>query len=122
MPKVAIVGSRTWKDAASIAAVVDALPPGTVVVSGAAPGADRLAAQLARARGLEVVAIRADWRRGRHAGMLRNVEVIAQADQVIAFWDGRSPGTKNAIRLARQARKPLRVIRSAADPEHGLGL
>ena len=52
----------------------------------------------------------ADWERyGRGAGMIRNKQIIADADVVIAFWDGASKGTKNSVELARKAKKKLAI-------------
>lgn len=51
--RVLVCGSRHWTDPAPIRAVLAALPADTVVVHGAAPGADTLAATLAKARGLD---------------------------------------------------------------------
>ena len=42
--------------------------------------------------------------------MKRNAQIIAEADQVVAFWDGKSPGTRNTIDRAKRANKPLEII------------
>ena len=33
---------------------------------------------------------------GKRAGILRNRDIVDAADIVVAFWDGKSPGTKNS--------------------------
>src|SRR5438270_835948 len=82
---------------------VAALPASVAVVSGAAVGVDHAAEEAARARGLPVVSLPAAWSaRGQRAGVMRNAEVVAQADVVVAFWDGISPGTQDVIRRARK--------------------
>lgn len=41
----------------------------------------------------------------------RNGWIIADADQVVAFWDGASRGTKDSIERARKLGKPLHIVR-----------
>jgi hypothetical protein len=44
----------------------------------------------------------ADWQQyGRGAGMKRNYQMLLEAEALIAIWDGKSRGTKNAIDTAR---------------------
>lgn len=114
--RVAIIGSREYPDMERVRAYVATLPEGTVVLSGAAPGVDTVAAEAARARGLEVVEIPALWRLyGKGAGPIRNSEIVEQAEKVIAFWDWRSPGTWDAIRKAQ--RHPDRRSIEIAGPD-----
>lgn len=109
--RVAIVGSRGYRYMHLVRDFVASLPAGAVVVSGGALGVDSVAAQAAEACGLEVVIHHADWaRRGRRAGPERNARMVADADEVVAFWDGSSRGTADTISRARAAGKPLRVI------------
>ena len=35
---------------------------------------------------------------------------IKEADYVVAFWDGKSPGTKNSINLAERLGKPIQIV------------
>jgi len=42
--------------------------------------------------------------------LYRNVEMIALCDEVIAFWDGESTGTKFVIDYAKARNKPVTVI------------
>lgn len=109
--RIAIVGSRDYPDPDHIIEYVDGLPAGTVVVSGAARGVDRIAAAAARTRGLEVVEYPADWQTyGKRAGMLRNSDIVDNADWVVAFWDGQSKGTKHTIQLAQSACKLAAIV------------
>lgn len=118
--RVAIVGSRTWTDEATIRRYVDKLPATATVVSGGSPGVDTMAEHAARARGLRVRVFRADWKRhGRGAGMVRNSKIIANADIVLAFWDGQSRGTKDSIDKAMAAGHVRRVtVVKASTDEH----
>lgn len=111
---IAIVGSRRYARPEDVAVAVDYLcshHPGWKLVSGGAAGVDTWAAEAARQRGIEVVEIRPDWTAyGRSAGMIRNREIVARAEVVIAFWDGKSTGTQNSIQHAKALGKQLFVI------------
>lgn len=52
----------------------------------------------------------ADWGTySSSAGPIRNKEMVKDADELIAFWDGKSKGTKNAIEEATKAGVPVRI-------------
>jgi predicted Rossmann fold nucleotide-binding protein DprA/Smf involved in DNA uptake len=107
---VAIVGSRDYPDLKAVVDYVDTLPEGTVVVSGHARGVDQVAEDAARKRGLHVISLPAEWEiYGKAAGYRRNEEIVYMADEVVAFYDGKSRGTAHTMRLARNAGKPLTV-------------
>ena len=110
--RVAIVGSRAFPDLRRVRRFVADLAPGTVIVSGGAPGVDCCAAAAGRSRHLTVVEHFAQWNlHGRRAGFLRNALIVRDCDCLVAFWDGRSPGTRNALYLARQAFLPFAILR-----------
>lgn len=92
---------------------VEALPPDTVVVSGAAPGVDREAVLIAKARGLAVIEFPADWRPNgvydKAAGFKRNVKIVEAADRIIAFQFDKSKGTQHTINIARKVGKPVEL-------------
>jgi len=114
--RVAVVGSREYPDRAVVAAFVDALADGTVVVSGGARGVDLWAEEAAKAHGLETLVFRADWKRhGPAAGPRRNAEIAAHADRMTAFWDGSSRGTLNAIVNAHERGVPIAVFGAAGE-------
>lgn len=111
-----ICGSRTWSDPDPIDRLLARLTADTVVVHGAAPGADSLAESLAHARGLAVEAHPADWATyGRRAGPIRNAAMLASGiDRVVAFrMPGASRGTDHMVRIAQAAGIPTEVIRWA---------
>ena len=71
-------------------------------------GADKLGIQFANEKGFNIVRFPAAWYTyGKAAGPIRNKEMAIYAVALIAFWDGRSRGTKNMMQLAKQ--KGLRV-------------
>lgn len=78
------------------------------IISGHASGADSLGERYAQEGGLQCEQHPADWKtHGKAAGFIRNAEMAAIADALIAFWDGKSRGTANMINTARA--KGLRV-------------
>jgi hypothetical protein len=80
------------------------------LVSGGARGVDTVVAAWARSRGLEVIELKADWKRYRQgAGMIRNSKIVEISHMVVAFWDGKSTGTKDTIDKTRAADKPCIV-------------
>lgn len=110
--KVAIVGSRNWQGQYQIGKYVESLPPDTEVVSGGARGVDMMAEHAARKRGLKVTVFLADWDKyGKAAGFLRNGQIVAHADKVVAFWDGKSRGTLDTIQKARAAGKDVEIYK-----------
>lgn len=77
-------------------------------ISGTAAGADSLGEQLAAERRWKVHKFPADWETfGKRAGILRNEQMakFAISDDsygvLIAFWDGKSRGTKHMIEIAK---------------------
>lgn len=82
-----------------------------VVVTGCADGADAIARETAAEMGVPCVVERADWAGlGRRAGPERNARIVAGADACMAFWDGRSPGTRDCIEQFVRAGKSVRII------------
>lgn len=106
----AVIGSRAWANREKLFAALDDRGP-TEVVSGGAGGADTLAEEWARSRGVPCTVIRPDYaKHGRGAPLIRNKEIVERADAVIAFWDGKSRGTLNAIGHARKAGKDVKIV------------
>lgn len=84
------------------------------LVSGSARGVDDMAKIFAKDydfKFTEFPVTSEEWRMiGRGAGMVRNKRMIKYGDCVVAFWDGKSKGTKNLIHLAKEYSKPLYII------------
>lgn len=60
-----------------------------------------------------------DWERGRIAGKVRNLRMLAEwPDEVLAFWDGRSGGTGHTIQVSRLTGLGYRVV--ARQPQQAL--
>ena len=72
------------------------------IVSGGAKGADKLGEDYAKAYGYDIKVFPANWNKhGKSAGPIRNKQMAEYADALIAFWDGKSRGTKNMINNAK---------------------
>lgn len=81
------------------------------IVSGRAPGADRLGEKWAEANSIPLALFPANWDLYRKsAGRRRNIEMAEYGDELIAFWDGRSTGTKHMISIMRTKNKPVKVV------------
>lgn len=81
-----------------------------VIVSGGARGADSLAVQYAQIRGYELITMPADWEvHGRSAGYIRNAQMAEVATHLLAFWDGKSRGTKHMIDIAHNMKIKVHV-------------
>jgi hypothetical protein len=114
--RVAVVGSRGFRELAAVDEFISKLPESATVVSGGAGGVDTRAVRAARSRGLTTVEFRADWNKhGKAAGMIRNGEIVNAADYVVAFWDASSNGTKDTMRKTLKAGKPLAVYAKLQD-------
>ena len=81
------------------------------IVSGTAQGADTLGEQYAAEKGYEIKQFPADWDKyGKGAGFMRNVLMAKYSDYLIAFWDGKSRGTKHMINTAKKHGINIRII------------
>ncbi len=80
------------------------------IVSGGARGVDSYAEAFAKRNNIETKIFLPNWNRyGKSAGFIRNELIINEADKVIAFWDGKSKGSKHSIDLAIKANKPIDI-------------
>lgn len=87
------------------------------IVSGTARGADQLGEQYAKLVGYELSQFPADWNGlGKRAGYVRNAEMAKFAVEddnygmLIAFWDGKSRGTKHMIDLANKHGLEIHIV------------
>jgi hypothetical protein len=112
---LAIVGSRSFFDYDLLVEKTDALidyverdgkEEIAEIVSGGARGTDALGKKYAIAKKLNFRELLPDWiAHGKKAGILRNSEIISTCDYVIAFWDGKSPGTRDSITKGKKQGK-----------------
>jgi hypothetical protein len=106
--RVAIIGGRNFDDYERLSQVITNLHvPVKSIVSGGAKGADRFAERYAEEKNIPITVFLPDWEKhGKAAGMVRNVQIVENADFLVAFWDGESLGTKHSIDLAKRKKIP----------------
>jgi YspA, cpYpsA-related SLOG family len=108
MTKWAIVGSREFNDYNKLKQTLDKyILPSDEIISGGANGADKLAERYANENDIKIEIFYPDWSLGKKAGPIRNSQIINACDSVIAFWDGKSRGTKDSIDKATKANKKV---------------
>ena len=110
--KVAIVGSRGFNDYELLSERLKN-HAGNIseIISGGAKGADSLAEMFADEYGIKKTIFKAEWDKfGRSAGIIRNKDIVKNCDVLIAFWDGKSKGTKNSIDLAISQNKKVTIL------------
>ena len=114
MTRLAIVGSRGFRNLELVRRFVRSLKPTTVVVSGGAVGVDSEAESAARQCGLKTEVFPAHWSKyGKSAGPIRNRQIVHAVEGLVAFWDSKSRGTAHVIQLARRKGIWLRVFDEA---------
>lgn len=110
--RVLVCGSREFNDKELMEDVLEELYI-TCVIEGEARGADTLARKYAEGHGIPVDAFPAQWDvYGKAAGPIRNTQMlrIGKPELVVAFWDGWSKGTRNMIKIAKQAGIAVKVV------------
>lgn len=137
--RLAVIGCRDFTDKSRLFFELDQIKKvykGKIhIVSGcimsernlkAHKGADQFACQWAHENKVEYTGFEAEWKDfsppcirktnqfGEYnamAGPKRNSKIIANCDQVLAFWDGVSDGTADALDKADAAGKKSRIIK-----------
>jgi len=110
--RVLVCGGREFGDRKLLHDTLDNLTiQPTIVIHGAARGADSLAAAWAYEKGIPTWPFPADWEQfGRSAGIKRNLQMLAQGnpDLVVAFPGGR--GTQHMVDTASYRGFPVKEI------------
>ena len=127
---IGVVGSRTFDDYPLLDKTLDDIveeiqstcrvekEEPITIISGGASGADAWAEIYAVKHKYELRIFEAEWNKyGKRAGPLRNKQIVEASDVIVAFWDGKSAGTKNTIEEAgkRGSGVDLIVIRYKED-------
>lgn len=109
--RVLVCGGRDFRDVALLKDVLNGLMPLAAICHGGATGADALADGWAYLHEIPCTRYPADWGLyGRHAGPLRNRQMLAEfnPDLVVAFPGGK--GTADMVRRARKAGFEVLVV------------
>lgn len=117
MFKVIIAGGRDFNDYELMCKKVNRILSNKntseiQIISGNARGADKLGEKYAKDNNISLMCFPADWNKyGKRAGYIRNEQMANEANALIAFWDGKSKGTKHMIDIARSKGLLIRVIK-----------
>lgn len=112
--KVLVCGGRDYADFRKLSATLYALhseEPITLIIHGAARGADSLAGMWAVQNKVPMKTFPANWKKhGRSAGPIRNREMLtaAQPDLIVAFPGGR--GTADMVEFSRSKCFRVKVV------------
>ena len=116
--RMIVCGSRTFTNRQLCFDTLDRLLEGKTdveIISGNADGADKLGEEYASIHALKCTVFVPEWKTfGKRAGIVRNKEMLSYAQEehpvVVAFWDGKSRGTRNMIEIANKAGAEVYVI------------
>ncbi len=121
MIKIAVVGSREFRDKLTVWGELAKLIKDyrrteggyfMELISGGARGVDTWAKEWADANKIDIEVISpVEPVSNKINYLFRNVEIITKAEKIIAFWDGKSRGTKFVIEYAKRRNKPITIIR-----------
>ena len=106
--KVAVIGSRGLQ----VNSLEKYLPENTAeIVSGGARGVDTSARNYAISHNIKLTEFLPKYDKyGKAAPLKRNIQIIEYADLVLAFWDGKSRGTKFVIENCKKRNISFQVF------------
>lgn len=106
--KIAIIGSRNIEPEN----LGDYLPKEvSEIVSGAARGVDTKARDYAVEHNIKLTEFLPEYNKyKRGAPLKRNIQICEYANRVLAFWDGKSRGTKFVIDYCKNNNIPIEII------------
>ena len=105
---LAIIGSRACPPI-DISTYLSFTPD--TIVSGGAKGVDSYAREYAKKKGLKLIVFFPNYEKyGKCAPLERNKLIVDACDGVLAFWDGKSRGTKCALDYAKEIGKPITIV------------
>ena len=112
--RVAIVGSRHFIDYEFFKEYIPEFvsKEASLIVSGGATGVDTLAEVYAREHNIKTQIFLPDYKTypPKIAPIKRNTTIVENCDILIAFWNHKTPGTRNSIEQANKKRIPVHII------------
>ena len=117
--KLAVIGSRSLEDQGPLYNALDVYRikyPTLCIISGGARGVDLMSDKYARSYCLDHICFKPYHLVDNKAPytvryfFIRNKQIVDNADMVLAYWDGKSGGTKSGIRYAQKLDMDLWVI------------
>ena len=119
---VFIGGSRGFADQDAVTRKIATLRKGSVVLVSPTHGATAAVRKAALELGLEMHIYTARFEKyptAEAAYFARDEEMIRDADRVVVFWNGRSPGTGHEVQYAKAIRKPIEIFMVDTGEESG---
>lgn len=108
--RVAVIGSRGFDNYELVSKTLSNIDI-TLLISGGAKGADSLGERYANENNIETLIFKPDWEKyGKAAGMIRNTDIVDNAEFIVAFWDEISKGTKDSITKSEKLGKKILVV------------
>jgi len=109
--KVAIIGTRNATNF-NYKKIAEHLPQEcSVIISGGAVGVDSAAEEYAQAYNIPFYKILPNYKLyGRNAPLVRDTQIVNEADLVLAFWDMKSRGTSFTIAECIRLGVEVRII------------
>ena len=106
--KLAIIGSRNLTDINLKEYIPNEV---TEIVSGGARGIDTLAREFAKRNEIKITEFLPDYKKYKKGAPIKRNELIAEyADEAIAFWDGKSTGTMQTVKMFEAHGKSVKII------------
>jgi hypothetical protein len=129
--KLAVVGTRSFKDKSFVYKQIKNLINSgikiTQIISGGATGPDRFGKEFAEENKIPFILFEADWsdlkepcfikindkgeKYNALAGFKRNNQIVENCTVMLAFWDGKSQGTKDVIAKANLMNKKVITVK-----------
>lgn len=112
--RIAIIGSRelNGSEESCYKKICEKVPRNcTEIVSGGAGGIDTLAEKYAHENSLLFKRFEPEYHKyGKKAPLIRNAQIIEYANLVLAFWDGKSRGTAQAVKTCCEINKLVEIF------------
>ena len=118
---IAVIGSRNFPSKKKVFDVLNELYLETyqysdfhdraLLVTGGAQGPDTWGEEWAKSIGMRVEVIRPINSVNPKNFLYRNIEILCKADEVVAFWDGKSSGTIFTVNYAHARKMKVHLIR-----------
>ena len=102
--KIAVIGSRDFKNKNLLDQSLQEVQEKyniTEIISGGAKGADTFGVQWGNKHSIPTTIFYPDFKKRKRAYHFRNRQIVQSSDIVIAFWNGRSSGTKYTMSYAK---------------------
>lgn len=118
--KLGIIGSRDFNDFSLLENTIKQnykIENINTIISGGELGADTLAETFSTCYNIPITIYRPNWiLYGNKAEYIRNRLMVVESDELIAFWNGSSQGTKTKIDYANSIGKKIIVVNIMSNP------